>query len=331
MTHVIHVPGAEVLTPQEEKQLFQQDVKLGLEHHQKRIFSKYFYDAAGSDIFNQITRHPDYYLTRCELEILETHKEYIASLMEGDAFNLVELGPGEGLKTNILLKQLLSRDLRFRYIPIDISPTYLDVLAKQCKQQLPNVTLNPIHADYLKGLEWLKLHSERRNFILFLGSSIGNFDADQTTHFLQQLQSALRPGDYVLIGFDLRKDTDILLRAYDDRDGITAEFNLNLLRRINRELGGHFQLEHFRHFATYNVYLGTMESYLISLKPQMVNIDELNQSFWFNEVEPIHLEYSFKYLLPQIEEMATAAGFHVVRHLLDSKRYFVDSIWQVPT
>ncbi len=278
-------------------------------------------------MFNQITRHPDYYLTRCEIEILNTHKKQLSSLIELMSFNLVELGPGEGIKTKILIEQFMSDHLDFKYIPIDISEKYLKILIKQFQKQIPKLDLIPIYSDYFRGLRWLSDHSDKRNLVLFLGSSIGNFDPKSTKVFLQHLWESLNDGDYILIGFDLRKDVDVLMRAYNDDAGITRDFNLNLLERMNRELGANFNVNHFRHYATYNVYSGAMESYLISLINQSVKFDALERSIEFKETEPVHVEYSYKYLLPQIYELAKDTGFEVIHNFLDSKNYFVDSFW----
>jgi uncharacterized SAM-dependent methyltransferase len=186
-----------------------------------------------------------------------------------------------------------------------------------------------IHADYFKGMEWIKKHSEQRNVVLFLGSSIGNFDTLSTIEFLQHLHNTLNKGDFVLLGFDLCKDPNILMPAYNDKKGITREFNLNLLHRLNRELGANFNLDKFRHYSCYNVYNGAMESYLISLEKQTIYIDALKKIFEFREIEAIHVEYSFKYRSEQIEEWAHKTGFRIVKHYFDSHHYFLDSLWCV--
>lgn len=308
---------------------FKNDVKLGLEASQKRIPSKYLYDEYGSELFNKITRHPDYYLTNCELETLSLHKDSIAEIIGNTPFNLIELGPGEGIKTRVLVEKFLNDARTFTYIPIDISMHYLNVISDQFKQAMPLLSLTAIQSDFFKGLQWLSKNSARKNVVLFLGSSIGNFDSVTTHEFLKHVRDTLNDGDYFLLGLDLCKDLDILFHAYDDSDGITREFNLNLLRRINRELSGNFNLEKFRHYATYNVNINAMESYLISLEPQEVTIKTLQQSFFLREIEAIHMEFSHKYHLAEIEQLAHAAGFEVVENFTDSKQYFVDTLWRV--
>ena len=306
-----------------------EDVKSGLENPIKYLPTKYLYDEHGSELFNQITRSPDYYLTGVELEILTVNKSDISEQIGDVPFNLIELGPGEGLKTEILIGEFLQKALLFSYIPIDISTQYLKKFLHRLHRQLPTLNATGIHSDYFKGMEWVNKHSDQRNVVLFLGSSIGNFDTLSTIEFLKHLHDTLNHGDFVLLGFDLSKDPYVLMRAYNDKEGITRAFNLNLLQRLNCELGANFNLDKFHHYATYNVYTGAMESYLVSLVAQTVYIDALDQSFEFREVEPIHVEYSFKYRVDQIEAFAQKAGFKIVKHYLDSHHYFLDSLWCV--
>ncbi len=313
----------------DEKSEFMHDIHAGLSKPNKQIQSKYFYDEHGSELFNKITHHPDYYLTNCEIEILNQNKKHIAQQINAASFNLIELGPGEGIKTQILMEEFLQKSLNFSYIPIDVSKKYLKLVIHRCKQTLPSLQFKAIHADYFRGIEWIQEHSDRRNLLLFLGSSIGNFDAAMTIEFLRHLCDSLNEGDYVLLGFDLRKDIGILLRAYDDTAGITRDFNLNLLNRINRELGANFDLKKFRHYATYNVYSGAMESYLVSLEKQIIYIDAFNGSYSFEAIEPIHVEYSHKYSLTQIDGLAHKTGFEVVENFSDARKYFVDTLWRV--
>lgn len=305
------------------------DVKCGLERTLKQINAKYLYDEHGSELFNQITRHPDYYLTRTEIEILDTNKQYLSNLVGTVPFNLVELGPGEGIKTEILINQFLHDKRQFSYMPIDISAKYLRVILNNFTSKLPDLEAKAIHADYFVGLEWIRQHSARRNVVLFLGSSIGNFDLQEVKEFLTHLHASLNQDDLVLFGFDLCKDINILLRAYNDSDGITSEFNFNLLRRLNRELGANFDVQKFSHYPTYNVHTNAMESYLISNEEQTVAINALGRSFQFRAIEPIHIEFSHKYSLRQIQSLAQQAGFKIRENLLDKRQYFVNSLWQV--
>lgn len=312
----------------DEKQAFIHDVRVGLSKANKSIHSKYFYDEQGSDLFNQITRHPDYYLTHCELEILDGCKKELALLFKNEALNLIELGPGEGIKTRLLIDQFQSEHLSFTYFPIDISKKYLCQIIDNFNKELPELETIALNADYLNGVKWLSQHSTRHNFLLFLGSSIGNFSLEASKEFLSLLHDYLHPGDYLLIGFDLLKEIDILLQAYNDRDGLTRQFNLNLLRRMNKELAANFNINSFFHYGTYNVHSQAMESYLISNKAQIVYIEALKKSFNFKEFEAIHAESSQKYSLAKIDKLAKASRFKVIKHFSDKKQFFLSSLWQ---
>ncbi|MBI2786900.1 MAG: L-histidine N(alpha)-methyltransferase [Legionella longbeachae] len=308
---------------------FALDVRTGLSQEKKYISSKYFYDEKGSELFNQITQHPDYYLTQCELEILENNKLELSQLVQNEDFNLIELGPGEGVKTLILLEQLLKDSRKFTYFTIDISLKFLNDLTSKLLKLLPTLNIQSIYKDFNEGLRSLNLHPDKRNVVLFLGSSIGNYNELETKNFLNSIWQNLNDGDYFLVGFDLRKDINVLFDAYDDSDGITKAFNLNLLERINRELGANFQINNFKHYATYNVYSGAMESYLISTKKQDVYIKDLKQTFNFYEYEPIYFECSHKYRYFQIEQFAKNSNFKILKNFEDFKKYFALSLWQV--
>jgi len=308
---------------------FALDVLIGLSQTPKSLPSKYFYDKEGSKLFQQITELPEYYLTQCESEIFQNKKGEIASLIGRNQFNLVELGVGDGRKTKILLKHFLEVGLAFRYVPIDICEAAVEGLIGGLDKHVPQVPIAGLVADYCDGLKWLSTMNGYRNVVLFLGSSIGNFSYSEAREFLYGLWNALEDGDYLLIGFDLKKDIQVLERAYNDSQNVTAQFNLNLLHRINRELGGNFNADQFQHYSSYNALSGAMESYLISRQEQVVDIAKLNQSFPFEAWEPMHTEYSYKYLESDIASLAEETGFTIVAQLMDSKKYFVDSVWQV--
>lgn len=308
---------------------FALDVLVGLSEERKEIPSRHMYDAEGSRLFARIMDLPEYYLTRCEKEILETHRETIAALVGSEPFNLVELGAGDGRKTAILLEHLLEKKLEFQYVPIDISEAAMKDLTNSLAQRFDSLKVNGLVSEYESGLMWLNKRDRRRNIVLFLGSSIGNFTHAQNTVFLRNLWNTLNHDDLVLIGFDLKKEIKLLLAAYNDAQGVTRDFNLNLLHRINRELGGEFDVEKFRHLGTYDVFSGTMQSYLISLEEQQVYIEKIGRAFSFRPWEPIHTEFSYKFLDADIESLASDTGFAVERHLYDSRHWFVDSIWRV--
>lgn len=308
---------------------FALDVLVGLCEPRKSLPSKYFYDDTGSELFAAITELPEYYLTGCEREILETKGDAIAEFVQDEPFNLVELGAGDGRKTKVLLNYFLDAGCRFRYVPIDISEAAMSGLVTSLRTEFPNLEVRGLVSDYHSGLKWLNNRYKEKTFAMLLGSSVGNFAPAEARKFLRNVWSALDEGDNMLVGFDLKKDIELLLWAYNDRQGVTREFNFNILRRINRELGGQFDVENFRHYGTYDVLSGAMESYLVSLVHQSVFIDAIGRSFDFAPWEPIHTEYSYKYLIEDIENLAGQTGFVVERHLFDARRYFADSIWRV--
>jgi uncharacterized SAM-dependent methyltransferase len=175
----------------------------------------------------------------------------------------------------------------------------------------------------------LSQQDDRERLVLFLGSNIGNFDKPRARAFLRRIWSGLTEGDHLMVGFDLKKDIEVLLDAYNDREGVTSAFNLNLLSRINRELGGDFALDKWRHYGTYNVFTGAMESYLVSLEAQDVSIDALRTAFHFEPWEPIHTEYSYKYLERDIDDLAEVCGFDIQDRYMDPRRWFCDALWRV--
>ena len=231
--------------------------------------------------------------------------------------------------SQILVRWLLDAGLRFEYVPIDIcQQSILDLTASIHGRFDGSLRVRGIVAEYFDGLASLGWASRQPNVVLFLGSSIGNFSHAEARQFFRRLRESLRPGDFVLVGFDLKKDLEILRRAYNDAEGVTRLFNLNLLERINRELGGEFDRGRFAHYGPYNPRGECMESWLVSLEDQEVPIHALGRSFSFRAWEGIHVECSHKYDLLQIESFASAAGFRVQEHFFDSRRWFVDSLWQ---
>lgn len=305
------------------------DVLTGLSEQPKSLPSRWFYDDRGSELFARICDLQEYYPTRCETEILSAHADAIHALAGGAPLNVVDLGAGDGRKTNILLEAFSRAGADLQFVPIDISEAAMRELVGSVEDRFPEMSVNGVVSEYFDGLHWLRKMGERRNLVLFLGSNIGNFSFARARVFLRQLWEALNPGDLVLIGFDLKKDIELLERAYNDSQGVTREFNLNMLERINRELGGNFDLAKFRHFATYDVYRGAMESYLLSHEAQTVYVEALQQSFDFKPWEPVHTEYSYKYLVSDIESLAADTGFVQVGEFYDSQRWFTDRVWRV--
>lgn len=308
---------------------FAEDVREGLSSEPKYLHSKYFYDEIGDELFQQIMSLDEYYLTDCELEIFNNQKEKILPYFSNsdEIFDLIEFGSGDGYKTKILLKCFIEKKVKFNYIPIDISISILETLSKDLKKNLPDLDIYPICDDYFHALEELNKVDFNKKVILFLGSNIGNFRGDDAIPFLKHLHADMRETDQLFIGFDLKKDPHVILDAYNDKKGITREFNYNLLDRINTELGGNFDRDSYSHYPTYNPVTGETKSYLISLKAQTVWIDVLSQSFSFEEWEPIFMEISQKYSLHDIQHLAQHSGFRIEKNFFDSRNYFTDSLW----
>jgi dimethylhistidine N-methyltransferase len=308
---------------------FAQDVQIGLSKKIKTIPCKYFYDEEGVQLFCQITKLEEYYLTDCEFEILENHKEDILRTVGNDSFNLVELGAGDGKKTRVLINHILKSDLDVKYIPIDISEEAIKSLIQDFNSHEIDIHIDGLVADYFAGINWLSRNGKHTNLVIFLGSNIGNFNKTESEIFLGKLHDALNFGDYLLIGFDLKKDVSILNNAYNDSLDITAYFNLNLLNRINRELGGDFKPGLFKYYGSFNEDSGAVESFLVSQKNQTVHLESLDKSFTFEKGESIHTENSFKFTESEISSLANKSGFKILQNFTDSKGYFIDSLWQV--
>ncbi len=316
---------------QPQIEIFAADVLRGLSATPKSLSSKYFYDDEGSRLFRQIMELPEYYLTRAEFEIFEAQaREIFSAFTEtSSSFDLIELGAGDGTKTAVLIDYFLRQKADFTYTPIDISQEALDALSEKFHARFPNLSMKPQTGDYFRILKTFKTETEKPKIILFLGSNIGNFSRAQSVDFFRHLRSVMNADDLLFIGFDLQKDPRIIVKAYDDSQGITAQFNLNLLRRINSELGANFDLEKFSHYALYRPNECAARSFLISRENQTVFIKTLNQSFDFKVWEAIFMEISQKYSLEMITDLAEAGGFQVAKNFCDSRNYFVDSLWKV--
>lgn len=308
---------------------FLQDVIGGLSKKQKELSSKYFYDAEGDLLFQQIMASEDYYLTRCEEDIFRNKTNQLTQRITnpGTPFDLIELGAGDGSKTIYLLKDLIDQGVDFNFYPIDISKNILEILGESLKKELPELSLFPTEGDYFEALREIVTVSHKRKVVLFLGSNIGNMSSVESFEFCRHLSDLLSSGDLVIMGFDLRKNPATILKAYTDSEGITSRFNLNLLDRINRELEGDFNLNQFEHYQTYDPVLGSCKSFLVSLSDQKVTIGD--QKFSFEENELIYMEVSQKFSPEEIEELAAGSGFRVVANCYDSKKWFVDVIWEV--
>ncbi|WP_439487280.1 L-histidine N(alpha)-methyltransferase [Algoriphagus sp.] len=309
---------------------FAQDVMLGLNSKPKTLPSKYFYDAKGDKLFQDIMALPEYYLTRKEYEILEgQHKEILARILaQQQPFNLVELGAGDGLKTKILLRFLIKNKIQFSYYPVDFSGSVLEELEQGLAEELPELEVIPIQSTYRDSLKAQIWENGRPNLILFLGANLGNFGVEEAINIVDHLRVGTKKGDQVLLGFDLKKNPQTILDAYHDSQGVTREFNLNLLDRINRELGGDFDRESFVHWPSYDPVSGECRSHLVSKKSQLVTIDALSQTFEFEAYECIFTEISKKYSFSEISALASSGGFQVIENFTDSEGYFSDVLWE---
>jgi len=307
---------------------FSIDVLVGLNSQPKSLSSKYFYDDKGSDLFQQITGHSDYYPTRTELEILTSIQDKLPELMSEDEIDIFELGAGDGHKTSVLLEGFLKAGCKINYYPVDISAQAMQLLGKNIADK-DALKVCGVVAEYFEGLRHMKSRSKNKALVLFLGSNIGNFDHAQSQGFLRAIWQVLDQDDHLLIGFDLKKHVDTLTAAYNDSAGLTRDFNLNLLQRINNELRANFEIGKFEHYGVYNPVIGAMESYLLSLEEQDVYIENLQSSFHFAAFEPLHLEYSFKFLESDINLLGKETGYQVRENFTDGHQWFINSLWKV--
>ncbi|MDP8888605.1 MAG: L-histidine N(alpha)-methyltransferase [Thermoproteota archaeon] len=313
---------------------FASDVARCLASKNKYLSPKYLYDKVGSQLFEQICLQPEYYLTRTEASILNKHAPLISKLA-GSKIKIIELGSGSSSKTAILLSYLSSQKKRIHYFPIDISSSILIESERKLKSQFPNASIIGIRSDYDTGIdraatECMATEKKKKNnnnipytkLVLFLGSSIGNFELVEAQSLLRSVREKLHTNDFLLVGFDLQKDESVLNAAYNDKAGITAKFNLNLLARINRELGGNFELGKFEHCAYYSHERHRVEMHLVSKTDQRLYIGALGKTFVFRKGESIHTENSYKYNLSQIAALAEDCGFTVEKNFTDKERWF---------
>ena len=295
---------------------FGEDVAAGLASPQKYLSCHWLYDDRGSQLFEQICDLPEYYLTRCEHGILEQRAAEIASRFAAPV-TLVELGSGSANKTRLLIEAFLGRHGRLCFAPIYISQSALEQSAALLLDDYSKLQIKAFAGRYESGLEQLAHERGSARLTLWLGSSVGNLGRSEAAAFLRRIRSKMDVGDRMLVGIDLRKAGRVLERAYDDSQGVTADFNLNLLARINRELAGHFERRAFEHRATWHDGPGRVESHLVSLREQQVRVDELDRSFAFSAGETIHTENSYKYSSAEIDELAEAGGMRCEQQWLD--------------
>ncbi|MFY0254938.1 L-histidine N(alpha)-methyltransferase [Chitinophaga sp. 30R24] len=308
---------------------FFHDVVQGLTAQQKYLDPKYFYDATGDMLFQQIMQCHEYYLTDCEMEIFRNQSADIVTALQHYAgiFDVVELGAGDATKSVHLLQQLIDNGIDYTYFPIDISGNVISQLEQSLPEKVPGLQLHGLHGEYFQMLQQANKYSSRKKVLLFMGANIGNFSVSAAQNFCRQLRQYLQPGDMLLTGFDLKKHPQIILNAYNDAAGITRAFNFNLLHRINRELGANFDTTKFEHFPTYDPASGACKSYLISLENQQVHLGD-TVSIPFKENEALYMEISQKYSLEEADQLAAFSSFKPVARFFDSKHWFTDCLWK---
>jgi L-histidine Nalpha-methyltransferase len=311
---------------QAHQDLFARDVAIGLAAPQKWLPPKYFYDEPGSQLYERICALPEYYLYRAELEILSTYAAEIHA--EIGHLALVEFGSGSATKTRHLLSAYEWAGRPFCYCPVDISRQILWDTANRLLQEYSHIEIRAMHADFAGHPEVIQAFQPEKKAVAFLGSSLGNFTPEESVEFLQRTAAMLGPEDIFLLGIDLKKSLAILLPAYDDAQGVTAAFNLNVLRRINRELGGRFDPQSFEHLALYNEAQGRIEMHLRSRQAQRVSIAKLEQVVSFAKDETIHTESSYKYSLDEVRDLGYKANLVLRRTWIDARRYFLLALFR---
>ena len=303
-----------------EKNSFADEISEGLNQNSKFIQPKFFYDSIGSRLFEKICSLPEYYPTRTEISILKKLQSDLPNFLDGD-FRLIELGSGSSTKTRLILDILSKNQSKLEYFPIDISEI-LTESSELLLKDYPKLKITGIIDTYEGGLEFLKDYDSKNNLVIFLGSSYGNFSPDDGLDFLIKINSMMKSNDLFLIGLDLVKDKSILESAYNDSQNITAEFNLNVLNRINNELDANFVLENFRHYSIYNDQKQRIEMYVESLLNQTVTIGKSSDQIYLKKNELIHTEFSHKFQIHQIENLLKQSGFNLIKIWLDDKQHY---------
>ncbi|GAC1448824.1 MAG: L-histidine N(alpha)-methyltransferase [Isosphaeraceae bacterium] len=315
--------------PKAEEQGFEfaRSVHDGLLKRPKSLSFQYFYDEAGSALFEQICQLPEYYLTRTEDAILREHASAMVSGWHEPPV-LIELGSGSAEKTRHLIAAALGHYFRLHYVPIDVSASAVEASAEQLVQDFPTLRVTGFVGDYQEGLAHVATRFRGPKLVIFLGSSLGNHEPEAATDLLDKVARIMKPNDRFLLGTDLAKNPSVLEAAYDDSQGVTAQFNRNLLVRINRELGADFRLDQFHHRAVYRPDLGRVEMHLVSLTDQTVRIPGASVTVRFARGEAIHTENSHKYTLEALQGFATRAGFVEEEAWTDARGWFRVQNWR---
>ena len=303
---------------------FKKEIFEGLTAFPKYLSSKYFYDKKGDKLFQDIMAMPGYYLTDCEFEIISENTFEIGELFRDreNGLDLIELGAGDGKKTKLLLKYMAENNFNFIYKPIDISENAVEMLSTNLAAEMPTLKVDAEVGEYFAVLERLKGFDKRKKVIMVLGSNIGNLPHPKAVEFLSKLKDAMLGDDLLFMGFDQKKDPQTILNAYNDETGITAAFNKNILTRINRELGGNFEVEKFRHWEVYDPETGTAKSFLVATEAMEVAIEQLELTINFDEWETIHTEISQKYDDKTVSWLAEKSGLKIETSFSDEKGYY---------
>jgi L-histidine N-alpha-methyltransferase len=302
------------------KKSFAEDVKDGLLAKNKGLHPKYFYDSKGSDLFEKICETPEYYVTRTEASILKKYSDELAAL-NSDKTVVVELGSGSSVKTRYIINSFINNNGRLDYMPIDVSEILIES-SQTLINDYDKLHITGVISEYEEGMEMVNVISSHPKLVIFLGSSIGNFTRDEAKNLVKEISNNMNETDSFLIGFDLRKDAKAMNEAYNDKQRLTAEFNLNILNRINNELGGEFDLDKFDHYAFFNVTESRMEMHIVSLEDQSVFIKGINETISFKKGETIHTENSYKFTDEMINYLASSGGLKVQKTWKDDKNYF---------
>ena len=303
---------------------FKKEVFEGLTAYPKYLSSKYFYDKKGDRLFQDIMAMPSYYLTGCEFEIISENTFEIGELFRDreNGLDLIELGAGDGKKTKVLLKYMAENNFNFIYKPIDISENAVEMLTTTLASEMPTLTVDAEVGEYFEVLERLKSFNKRKKAIMVLGSNIGNLLHPRAIEFLSKLKDAMSSEDLLFMGFDQKKNPQTILDAYNDETGITAAFNKNILTRINRELGGNFEVEKFKHWEVYDPETGTAKSFLVATEAMEVSIEKLELIVNFEKWETIHTEISQKYDDKTVNWLAEKSGLKIETSFSDKKGFY---------
>ncbi len=317
------------MTEKIQSELAQAVIK-GLKEKPKSLPSWLFYDDNGDRIFQEIMAMPEYYLTNCELSILKTNKGHLLEILKSESkhIKLIELGAGDGIKTEILLEHFLKNKLEFEYNPVDVSAAVLEQLETRLKKNLPHLQIESKNQQFKDALIEMHEHNENRKFVLFMGANIGNFKLVDAQLFINQISMQLNQGDYLMVGFDLKKLPRIIQKAYDDPHGITSRFNLNLLQRLNNELDANFNINQFEHYSYYDITSGASKSYLVSKVEQKAYLKDVDLEVTFGEAEYIHTEVSQKYDMDMIKKLAEIANLSIKEIYFDKDNYFADVLFK---